>query len=346
VSSDGRTAFGSEERDRSEPDAPSDRPLVSSAEALLNQSRRHDEGRTREREQCPARPRSRRVRQVAKPLRCHRSVQRLDPSGRRKNQRQCGREPREHHEQLQRVHPGGTKQPASGEIHGHDAATEQCAQPTRHAGQDLKDRGAGNQLAGEQCEGAEPDQYRRGHAHTRAEAKLEVIAGRVEIVRLCHPPHARRHGRREHERAESRGAHPPPGADAVPVGETGGSDRRPGTDVGREHRREDQSRAQAPPRDEERGAAPHLPCAPDAQRDDDDRVDDEKREVKAHRRRAGTVPRSRAEGRPPEPAARAAARTIASAITSAASAPITVTLTSPSQRPVASENTVSPSPTV
>ena len=61
-------------------------------------------------------------------------------------------------------------------------------------------------------------------------------------------------------------------------------------------------------------------------------------------RRNGVM--SRTACRPLLAAAWVAARTMASAIVSAASAPTSVTFASPVQRPVASEKTVSPSPVV
>jgi len=57
----------------------------------------------------------------------------------------------------------------------------------------------------------------------------------------------------------------------------------------------------------------------------------------------GTVLRSRALGRPCDAVACVAARTMASAMTSAASAPIVPSLAFPVQVPVASEKIVSPS---
>ena len=56
------------------------------------------------------------------------------------------------------------------------------------------------------------------------------------------------------------------------------------------------------------------------------------RAVGGHLKRAGTVPSSRADGTPDRPGFCVAARTIASAIASAASAPTMATLASPSQR--------------
>ena len=67
---------------------------------------------------------------------------------------------------------------------------------------------------------------------------------------------------------------------------------------------------------------------------------------KDHLKREGTVPRSRAAGRPPDDVAWTAARTMASESASAASAPIVVTSACPCHVAVASENTVSPSPVV
>src|SRR4030095_14562609 len=82
---------------------------------------------------------------------------------------------------------------------------------------------------------------------------------------------------------------------------------------------------------------------PNSQADDAEGVDDEKCEVQTHLNRDGTVPRSRADGSPPDDVACVAARTIASDNASAASAPIVSTSACPCHFPVASAKTVSPS---
>ena len=69
-------------------------------------------------------------------------------------------------------------------------------------------------------------------------------------------------------------------------------------------------------------------------------------ELRDYLKRDGTVPRSRAAGRPPDDVAWTAARTMASESASAASAPIVVMSACPCHVAVASENTVSPSPVV
>ena len=214
-----------------------------------------------------------------------------------------------------------------------------------------------------------------------AVAMLEEVAGGVEVVLLGQRPEPRPHPEGEHERRQARRSAPPPRAQAVAVGEAGGVDRGAGADVGREHRREDEAGTEAAAGDEEVAAAAHEARRPQAEADDGDRVDRDECEVRAHERgsarcrrkpnggfastdvdskasicagqdvecyltRAGAVPSDRADGRPPSGSAVDTARTMASASTSAASAPMIDAFISPVQRLVASANTVSPSPVV
>ena len=99
-----------------------------------------------------------------------------------RRQRGGNREAAELDGQLHDVHPGGCQQSAGGEVHGDRRPPPR--RPRRTAGRRPR-RGVvpdGNQLAGENRDGAEPEQ--RGHraAHTAAVPELEVVANGVADV--------------------------------------------------------------------------------------------------------------------------------------------------------------------
>src|SRR5262245_54560191 len=133
----------------------------------------------------------------------------------------------------------------------------------------------------------------------------------------------------------------PPGGQAVSVAETGRADGRSPADVGGEHRREDEAGAEPAAGDEEVPRARDPPADPQPETDQQRRVAEQEAEVQRHRARY--CGRSRAAGTPAVLVASRIARTIASATTSAAIAPMAATSAAPRQPPVASVNTVSPS---
>ena len=172
---------------------------------------------------------------------------------------------------------------------------------------------------------------------------LEEIAEGKEPVVARDAPEPWARPERKDERTEPGRPVPPPGAQAIPVPEAGGTHRRPGPDVRREHRRKEQERGKPPAGDEEVARRAHDAADPQA----------DARPVRPSRPassvRCGFIaPRASAADRRPTagPAARlrsATARTIASAVASAASAPSTTRSTGPSSVPVATAKAVSPS---
>src|SRR6185436_4734881 len=96
-----------------------------------------------------------------------------------------------------------------------------------------------------------PQQHRDHSTHSSIVAKLEIVAGRVEIVLLRQAPDLRAYREREYHRTDARRTDPPPRRESVPVSESRRADRRTRADVGGEQCREDQSRAESSPRDKE-----------------------------------------------------------------------------------------------
>src|SRR5262249_7396941 len=236
----------------------------------------------------------------------------------------------------------GGRQPAAGR-EGRDplAAAERAAKVLRHAGDDVEDRRDGDQLSGGYRRRADPQQHGDARAHPASVPQLEKVADGLEIVRRGQPANPRPDPQREHDRAESRRADPPPGGQAVSVAETGRAAGRSPADDGGEHRPEDAAGAGRPAGDEEVPRARAPPADPQPETDQQRRVAEQEAEVQRHRARY--CGRSRAAGTPAVLVASRIARTIASATTSAAIAPMAATSAAPRQPPGASRNTLSPS---
>ena len=252
---------------------------------------------------------------------------------------------RELHGQLHDVHPRRGQQPAGGEI-DRDHQRRRSAQPA-HFGMPMttfEDRRDRDQLAGEDGERADPQQRRHDRAHVAAVAQLEKIADRLADRA---PPRRRR----------MRGP--------IQSASTDRSDRRRSDPPPRRQRRRDsrgrsrRSSIRAPmfaasivekirpgpsprPATKKSFVPRHPPADPQAEADQQRRIAEEQAEMKVIDERA--IVADRAPRRMPADAGRlVAARTIASAIASAASAPIVVMSAVPFHVPVASANIVSPS---
>ena len=117
------------------------------------------------------------------------------------------------------VHPRRAEQAAGGEVDRHDERAGDDARRPRGAGDRRQNRGAGDQLAGENRQRPEPDQHRHDPADGASVAKLEVVAGRVEVVLCRDLPDARTDPERERQRADAGRPVPPPRADPVAIAE-------------------------------------------------------------------------------------------------------------------------------
>src|SRR5947207_3382596 len=133
-------------------------------------------------------------------------------------------------------------------------------------------------------------------------------------MRLGFTAHRGTDPEREHDRPDSRRSHPPHRGDAVRVPERRRADCRSGADIRREHRRKQQAGAETPARDKEIAGSAHASPDPESKGHQRQRVADENDEIKSHFK-------SRRARKPGTPVAWRAARTMASAMTSAASAP-------------------------
>ena len=109
-------------------------------------------------------------------------------------------------------------------------------------------------------------------------------------------PDARADPEREHERSETGAAVPPPRRQPVRVGVAGGANGGAGADVGGEERREEQTGAERPARNEEPGALTHRPADPGAEGDQADRIDGEQNAEDRHAGGSADVGRGRVAG--------------------------------------------------
>ena len=146
--------------------------------------------------------------------------QRREAAHRSRRKRQRDEKPDEHHDQLKRVDPRRSEQAAGREVDGHDRAAGQRAGPLRHAGEDVQNRRAGDQLTGKQGQRADCDECSGQASNGGTVAELEVVARRVEVVFLRQTPQPRRNEEGEHDRPETGRANPPPRAQPIPVGKT------------------------------------------------------------------------------------------------------------------------------
>ena len=183
-----------------EPDADLQRARARRAVRLLDQPGRDDERRAGERQERPARARPRRVGEVGEAGRQRRATR--TPPGRRRCSSANGSataNPPSITTSCSEFTQRGAEQAAGGEVHRHDAAADERAEPARRAGEHVEDGGAGHQLRREDPQAAERDQHRDDAAHRRAVAVLEEVAGGVEVVRPWPAPRAaappRRRGR-------------------------------------------------------------------------------------------------------------------------------------------------------
>ena len=239
------------QRDAVPADAAPDRTLVTSAIGFLQQSRRHDEGRTQEKEQPPSRRRTAAGEDVD--ARARASRQRRPATGRVQGKRHRDRETGDDDQQLHQVDPRGTQEPARGEIgQRHDGADGASREQGKSAGH-VQHRRDPEQLRREDGERPKPDQRRDQSPHGAAVATLEKITdGEIAMCRRFAPyPWSDR--KREHQRADPCRAVPPPRAQPFGVAERRRADSGARTDVGGEEGGKDQAGAEAPARHEEVG---------------------------------------------------------------------------------------------
>ena len=133
-------------------------------------------------------------------------------------------------------------------------------------GDDLQHRCPGDQLAREQHQCPDREQDGGEPADGAAVAIFEEIAEREVTLGRRERPDFRAHPEREHQRAEAGRAVPPPGADAVAIGEARGAHGGAGPDIGGEDGGEDQRPGEAAAGDEEVGRPMtrrpiHMPSA-------------------------------------------------------------------------------------
>ena len=93
--------------------------------------------------------------------------------------------------------------------------------PARHADHHVEDGSSGNQLAGEDGERANRGHQRRDASDGGVVAKLQVVAGGVEVVLLGEAPQPRPDPEGEHERGDAGGADPPPGGNPFAIRPSG-----------------------------------------------------------------------------------------------------------------------------
>ena len=148
----------------------------------------------------------------------------------------------------------------------------------RHAGDDLEHRRHPEELRGENRQRADPDQDRDREPKVAAVAALEKVADGQVTVRHRLPPHARPDGEGEHQAADARRRVPPPGAQAVAIGEACGADGRAGADVAGEERREDEHRPERSAGDEEVAGGADATADPQADAGHEQGVGDEQEE--------------------------------------------------------------------
>src|SRR6185436_3228 len=111
-------------------------------------------------------------------------------------------------------------------------------------------------------------------------SELEVVTGRVEVVRLREAPEPRCHPDRKDNRSKAGRADPPPGAEPIAIRERGGPNGGAGPDVRGDHRREDKPGPEPAAGDEKISAVADESSRPQAERDNAHRVDDQKRQLK------------------------------------------------------------------
>ena len=157
---------------------------------------------------------------------------------------------------------------------------EHAADRAGQADDDVQDRGDGDQLTGEDEDGADPQKRRDSRPHEDAETELEEVADRPEIVLGGHAPDGRTDPEREHDRTDRRGSHPPECGQAVAVREARRPDGRSRADIRREHRGEQQPGPEGAAGDEEVARRAHTTSDPDAERDLGGGVGDQKDEVR------------------------------------------------------------------
>ena len=168
-------------------DADPHRPLVPRAVGLLQQARRQHERPGRKPRAASTRTRVRRCvwkgsrKPSGRPAHRGNAAEASDGRVDRRNREQ---EPDHQHDELDDIDPGRTQQPAGDEIDRHHDRADRRAGAARHAGDDFEDRGARDQLPGEDEQRADPDQRRRRSRGPTAVAELEKVAGGVEPVRL------------------------------------------------------------------------------------------------------------------------------------------------------------------
>ena len=256
-----------------------DRPLALRAECLLQQAWRRDE---RRHEQHEKRNRGGAVPERAEALvRCGLHHGR-EAAGVRKCRRQHDGEPAQEDDELHQIHPRGSEQASRGKVRRHQPAADQAPGPLGKAGHHAQDPGDAYELAGEDRKGREPQHRRDQPAHGPAEVMLEQIARRQEPVRRGLSPDPRADPEREQQRPDGGRPVPPPGAQSVAVPEARGANRRAGPDVGGEHGREDEGRAQLAVRDEETRGTLNSAADGQAQQEQARRVADKKQEVQVH----------------------------------------------------------------
>ena len=170
---------------------------------------------------------------------------------------------------------------------------------------------------------------------------FEEVTDRVQALVRGDAPDPGANPEGEQETSDPCRSDPPPGGQPGGVAQAGSADDRSGADVRGEEGREYQPGPELPVGDEEASAPLDPSGHPQAEQHQSSRVDDERCELK--RRGFAQRPSSETAGSPGRPSALRTARRIASAITSAARAPMRVSSGVPVHAPVASEKTMSPS---
>ena len=309
--------------------------IVARPEDLLQQARRDDERRN-DHGQCQNARRADRPELPVIGVGLH-EREAAPAAGRGKRQWQRDGETDQLDAELHHIDPRGGQQPARREIHRDRRAADGTADPRRRPGDGADDRPHRPELTREDEQRPQPEDAGGQRADGSAVTVLEIVADRAELVRGGLPSHRGTNPEGEHDGPDGRRTDPPPRRDAVRVAERGRPDGRSGADVRGEHRRKQQPGAETPARNEKVAGTPHAASDPQTERHQHERVAEQNDEVEVHFR-------SRTAGIPATPVAWRAARTMASAMTSAASAP-TWPASEPAA-PVASVKMTSPSPGV
>ena len=216
-------------------------------------------------------------------------------AGRRQGERQGDREASQLHGQLDHVHPRRREQAAGGEVDRDEESADRTPGGRRHADDGVEDRGDGDELPGQDEDGADPQQRGDRRPHPDAESVLRKSPTVRKSCAAATPSDRRADPQRQGDRADRRRSDPPHAGEAVAVAEGGGAHGRPGADVRGEHRREDQPGSEAAAGDEEIVRSADAAADPEAEGDLRGGIGDEQRQVR-HQRGGAAIG---AEGRGP-----------------------------------------------